>query len=117
MLKSEVPARYSCQVQEMMKLLGKKWSLLILKCISKNKIISFTELKKELKISQKILWQRLEELEEEGLITNSTCSEIKNNSNISQKSQFREYRSLYQLTFKGVEIEKFLTLFEEIKKE
>ncbi|MCH8519436.1 MAG: winged helix-turn-helix transcriptional regulator [Nanoarchaeota archaeon] len=98
---------YSCQVQEMMKLLGKKWSLLIIKCISRNKEISFTELKKELKISQKILWQRLEELEKEDLITNFECT---------QKLKKKEFRSIYSLTQKGAQIEKFLELFEGVEK-
>lgn len=111
MLKNNTSTKYSCQIQDMMKLLGKKWSLLILKCISKNNALSFTQLKKELKISQKILWQRLEELEKEGIIANISLT--KSAKNISQGSD--DYRSLYELTSKGEEVEKFLTLFEEVK--
>lgn len=99
---------YSCQVQDIMKLLGKKWSLLIIKCISKNKEISFTGLKKELKISQKVLWERLEELEKEDLIRNFTCT--KNSNKL-------DYRSIYSLTQKGIQIEKFLELFEHVEEE
>ena len=105
-MKVKIKTVYSCQVQDMMKLLGKKWSLLIIKCISRNKEISFTEIKKELKISQKVLWERLEELEKEDLIKNFECT---------KSSKKFDYRSIYSLTQKGTQIEKFLELFEKVE--
>lgn len=94
-------SKYSCQAQEIMKLLGRKWSLQILRCISRNSVVSFTQIKKELRISQKVLWARLEEFEEMGLIVNKGCTE-----------KGKDFRSLYKLSNRGVQVENFLTNFE-----
>lgn len=64
MYSKKTSSLYSCKAENMLKLLGKKWSSSILKKFSiDKKELSFTELKKDLNISQKILDQRLKELE------------------------------------------------------
>lgn len=70
MYERKIPQRYTCNAQTSMKLLGKKWSLLILKKFSlENNSLSFSELKKDLKISQKVLDERLKEFESLGIIS------------------------------------------------
>ncbi len=73
MYKKQTPIIYTCNAQNIMKLLGKKWSLELLKKFSvDNKKITFTELKKDLRISQKVLDERLKELETNKLIQKDT---------------------------------------------
>jgi DNA-binding HxlR family transcriptional regulator len=67
-----------CQeVSDTWKLLGKRWSLLILKNLSATEIIRFNELKRVIsRISSTVLADRLLELEREGLVTKKIYPEI-----------------------------------------
>ena len=66
-----------CDVVDIWEILGKRWSLHILKNLSINGIIRFNELKRLIpEISSTVLSQRLLELEREGLISKKIYSEI-----------------------------------------
>jgi DNA-binding HxlR family transcriptional regulator len=66
-----------CQILNIWDVLGRRWSLLILKNISTRNVIRFNELKRSLKdISNTVLSDRLSELEKEGLITKKIYPEI-----------------------------------------
>jgi len=66
-----------CDVVDIWEVLGKRWSLHILKNLSINGIIRFNELKRLIpEISSTVLSQRLLELEKEGLISKKIYSEI-----------------------------------------
>jgi DNA-binding HxlR family transcriptional regulator len=66
-----------CDVVDIWEVLGKRWSLYILKNLSINGIIRFNELKRLIpEISSTVLSQRLLELEREGLISKKIYSEI-----------------------------------------
>lgn len=66
-----------CDVVDIWEVLGKRWSLHILKNLSTNGIIRFNELKRLIPdISSTVLSQRLLELEREGLISKKIYSEI-----------------------------------------
>ena len=59
-----------CEILNIWDVLGRRWSLLILKNLSSKKVVRFNELKRSLKdISNTVLSDRLSELEQEGLIT------------------------------------------------
>jgi DNA-binding HxlR family transcriptional regulator len=66
-----------CEILGIWDVLGKRWSLLILKNLSSKNVIRFNELKRSLKhISNTVLSDRLSELEREGLITKKIYPEI-----------------------------------------
>jgi DNA-binding HxlR family transcriptional regulator len=66
-----------CEVVNIWEVLGKRWSLLILKNLSTKEVIRFNELKKVLSgISSTVLAERLLELEREGLISKKIYPEI-----------------------------------------
>jgi DNA-binding HxlR family transcriptional regulator len=66
-----------CDVVGLWEILGKRWSLHILKNLSTNKTVRFNELKRLIpEISSTVLSQRLLELEREGLISKKIYSEI-----------------------------------------
>jgi DNA-binding HxlR family transcriptional regulator len=66
-----------CEILNIWDVLGRRWSLLILKNISSKKVVRFNELKRSLKdISNTVLSDRLSELEKEGLITKKIYPEI-----------------------------------------
>ena len=59
-----------CGILNIWDVLGRRWSLLILKNLSSKNVVRFNELKRSLKdISNTVLSDRLSELEQEGLIT------------------------------------------------
>ena len=59
-----------CRILNIWDILGRRWSLLILRNLSSKKVVRFNELKRSLKnISNTVLSDRLTELEQEGLIT------------------------------------------------
>jgi DNA-binding HxlR family transcriptional regulator len=59
-----------CGIQNIWDVLGRRWSLLILKNLSSKNVVRFNELKRNRKdISNTVLSDRLSELEKEGLIT------------------------------------------------
>jgi DNA-binding HxlR family transcriptional regulator len=66
-----------CEILDIWDVLGRRWSLLILKNLSSKNVIRFNELKRNLKgISNTVLSDRLSELEKEGLITKKIYPEI-----------------------------------------
>ena len=66
-----------CDILDIWDVLGRRWSLLILKNLSIKKVVRFNELKRSLKgISSTVLSDRLSELEQEGLITKKIYPEI-----------------------------------------
>jgi DNA-binding HxlR family transcriptional regulator len=66
-----------CGILNIWDVLGRRWSLLILKNLSSKNVVRFNELKRSLKdISNTVLSDRLSELEQEGLITKKIYPEI-----------------------------------------
>lgn len=66
-----------CDVSDIWKVLGKAWSLLILKNLSTKETIRFNELKKLLpEISNTVLADRLRELESEKLIVKKIHAQV-----------------------------------------
>ena len=66
-----------CEVANIWEVLGKRWSLFILKNLSTKEVIRFNELKKVLSgISSTVLSERLLELEREGLVSKKIYPEI-----------------------------------------
>ena len=66
-----------CDVSDIWKVLGKAWSLLILKNLSTKESIRFNELKKMLpEISNTVLADRLRELESEKLIIKKIFAQV-----------------------------------------
>ena len=66
-----------CDVVGLWEILGKRWSLHILKNLTTNGTVRFNELKRLIpEISSTVLSQRLLELESEGLISKKIYSEI-----------------------------------------
>ena len=66
-----------CGILNIWDVLGRRWSLLILKNLSSKNVVRFNELKRSLKdISNTVLSDRLSELEKEGLITEKIYPEI-----------------------------------------
>ena len=66
-----------CEIANIWEVLGRRWSLLILKNLCNKEVIRFNELKKALPgISSTVLSDRLLELEREGLISKKIYPEI-----------------------------------------
>src|ERR671931_350097 len=66
-----------CEVANIWEILGRRWSLLILKNLSTKEVIRFNELKRLLSgISSTVLADRLLELEREGLVSKKIYPEI-----------------------------------------
>ncbi|MGB9124503.1 MAG: helix-turn-helix domain-containing protein [Nitrosotalea sp.] len=71
------PSMIKCDVSDIWKVLGKAWSLLILKNLSTKEAIRFNELKKILpEISNTVLADRLRELESEKLIVKKIYAQV-----------------------------------------
>lgn len=67
----------SCPVIDIWSILGRRWSLLILKNLSTKETIRFNELKRALAgISSTVLSERLLELEREGLVSKKIYPEV-----------------------------------------
>src|ERR671924_1182563 len=80
-----------CEVVNIWEVLGKRWSLLILKNLSTKEVIRFNELKKVLSgISSTVLSERLLELEREGLVSKKIYPEIPPRVEYSITPQARE---------------------------
>jgi DNA-binding HxlR family transcriptional regulator len=66
-----------CEIVDVWEVLGKRWSLHILKNLSTNGTVRFNELKRLIpEISSTVLSQRLLELEREGLVSKKIYSEV-----------------------------------------
>jgi DNA-binding HxlR family transcriptional regulator len=74
---NKTEASNKCEVVNIWEVLGKRWSLLILKNLSTKEVIRFNELKKVLSgISSTVLSERLLELEREGLVSKKIYPEV-----------------------------------------
>jgi DNA-binding HxlR family transcriptional regulator len=79
------------EVSDAWKLLGKRWSLLILKNLNAKESIRFNELKRVISgISSTVLADRLLELEREGLVTKKIYPEIPPRVEYSLTSRAKE---------------------------
>jgi DNA-binding HxlR family transcriptional regulator len=81
----------TCAVVDVWELLGRRWSLHILKNLSTKEVIRFNELKRSLAgISSTVLSERLLELEREGLVTKKIYPEVPPRVEYSMTVQARE---------------------------
>ena len=86
-----------CDVVDIWEVLGKRWSLHVLKNLSINGIIRFNELKRLIpEISSTVLSQRLLELEREGLISKKIYSEIPVRVEYSLTPRTKELETILQ---------------------
>jgi DNA-binding HxlR family transcriptional regulator len=86
-----------CDVVDIWEVLGKRWSLHILKNLSTNGITRFNELKRLIpEISSTVLSQRLLELEREGLISKKIYSEIPIRVEYSLTPRTKELETILQ---------------------
>ena len=76
-MKKESKQGEKCELTDIWEVLGRRWSLFILKNLSTKEVIRFNELKRLLSgISSTVLADRLLELEREGLISKKIYPEI-----------------------------------------
>jgi DNA-binding HxlR family transcriptional regulator len=81
----------TCAIVDVWELLGRRWSLHILKNLSTKEVIRFNELKRSLPgISSTVLSERLLELEREGLVTKKIYPEVPPRVEYSITPQARE---------------------------
>ena len=81
----------TCAVVDVWELLGRRWSLQILKNLKTKEVIRFNELKRSLPgISSTVLSERLLELEREGLVTKKIYPEVPPRVEYSITPQARE---------------------------
>jgi DNA-binding HxlR family transcriptional regulator len=77
------------------KILGKRWTLMILRNLSQKKVVRFSEIKRTLtSISGTVLSERLFELEKEGLVTKKIYSEIPPKVEYSLTDRAKELESI-----------------------
>ena len=73
----EQQTQEGCEIANIWEVLGRRWSLLIIKNLCNKEVIRFNELKRALPgISSTVLSDRLLELEREGLISKKIYPEI-----------------------------------------
>ncbi|HXU95868.1 MAG TPA: helix-turn-helix domain-containing protein [Candidatus Nitrosotalea sp.] len=83
--------KIECQSDEIWKILGKTWALLILKKLTEKESTRFNEIKKAMpQISNTVLSERLHDLEEQGLITRKIYAQIPMRVEYSMTRQARE---------------------------
>ncbi len=88
---SDGKASTTCAVVDVWEVLGRRWSLHILKNLSTRNVIRFNELKRALAgISSTVLAERLLELEREGLVTKKIYPEVPPRVEYSMTVQARE---------------------------
>jgi DNA-binding HxlR family transcriptional regulator len=81
----------TCAIVDVWEVLGRRWSLHILKNLSTREVIRFNELKRSLSgISSTVLSERLLELEREGLVTKKIYPEVPPRVEYSITPQARE---------------------------
>lgn len=84
-----------CEVEDVWGVLGKAWSLLVLKNLSTKDAVRFNELKRLLSgISSTVLADRLQELEREGLVSKKIYAEVPPRVEYSLTRQARELESI-----------------------
>lgn len=85
------PSNSPCEIVDVWELLGRRWSLHILKNLSTKEVIRFNELKRSLSgISSTVLSERLLELEREGLVTKKIYPEVPPRVEYSMTPQAKE---------------------------
>lgn len=85
----------SCPVIDIWEILGRRWSLLILKNLSTKETIRFNELKRALAgISSTVLSERLLELEREGLVSKKIYPEVPLRVEYSLTPQAKELETI-----------------------
>lgn len=83
--------KIECQSDEIWKILGKTWALLILKKLTENEATRFNEIKKAMpQISNTVLSERLHDLEEQGLITKKIYAQVPMRVEYSMTKQARD---------------------------
>lgn len=83
--------RATCAIVGVWEVLGRRWSLHILKNLSTKEVIRFNELKRSLAgISSTVLSERLLELEREGLVTKKIYPEVPPRVEYSMTPQAKE---------------------------
>lgn len=88
---SDGKANSTCAIVGVWEVLGRRWSLHILKNLSTRQVIRFNELKRALAgISSTVLAERLLELEREGLVTKKIYPEVPPRVEYSMTPQARE---------------------------
>ena len=86
-----------CEVADIWHVLGKTWSLVILRNLSTNETIRFNELKRLVSgISSTVLSDRLSELEKQGLVTRKMYKEIPVRVEYSITKQARELEKILE---------------------
>jgi DNA-binding HxlR family transcriptional regulator len=81
----------TCAIVDVWEMLGKRWSLHILKNLSTKEVIRFNELKRSLSgISSTVLSERLLELERVGLVTKKIYPEVPPRVEYSMTPQAKE---------------------------
>ena len=84
-----------CEISNVWEVLGRRWSLLILKNLCNREAIRFNELKRSLSgISSTVLSDRLLDLEREGLISKKIYPEIPSKVEYSITSQAKELETI-----------------------
>jgi DNA-binding HxlR family transcriptional regulator len=84
-----------CEISSIWQVLGRRWSLLILKNLCNKEAIRFNQLKRALPgISSTVLSDRLLELEREGLISKKIYPEIPLKVEYSMTPQARELETI-----------------------
>ena len=84
-------ANATCAIADVWEVLGRRWTLHILKNLSTRNVIRFNELKRALDgISSTVLAGRLLELEREGLVTKKIYPEVPPRVEYSMTPQARE---------------------------
>jgi DNA-binding HxlR family transcriptional regulator len=84
-----------CEIANIWEVLGRRWSLLILKNLCDKQAIRFNELKRSLSgISSTVLSERLLELEREGLISKKIYPEIPPKVEYSITPQAKELETI-----------------------
>jgi DNA-binding HxlR family transcriptional regulator len=90
-------SKIECQSDEIWKVLGKTWALLILKKLTENDTIRFNEIKKAIpQISNTVLSDRLHELEEQGLITKKVYAQVPLRVEYRLTKQARDLRKILE---------------------
>src|SRR5919202_5650983 len=87
----EQQTQEGCEIANIWEVLGRRWSLLILKNLCNKEAIRFNELKRSLSgISSTVLSERLLELEREGLVSKKIYPEVPPRVEYSMTPQARE---------------------------
>ena len=88
---SDGKANATCAIVDVWEVLGRRWSLHIIKNLSTREVIRFNELKRALAgISSTVLAERLLELEREGLVTKKIYPEVPPRVEYSMTPQAKE---------------------------